>query len=323
MNQREKLLAGGLLAVVGIWQGGVQYQNFVAAPVAERETDIDARRERLSTKKIEVAKGQAAARKFKEWKLRSLPPDPLNAISLYQNWLIELATKSKLSEPSVLALPPSTANSKGADVFSTVSAELKAKGKLSQIRDFLYEFRNSGLLHRVASATLESKQATGDPVIELTLKLEGLALKEASGRSTLSDPKLSELVRDPAAKSKDAYDVITKNSLFVRGYNGPPGPVRPTDPGEDPRQFVHLTSTFSNGGEYNATLYDRTTNKYVELYAGTEFNLSGVAGHVVSVTIDFIVLEINGEQFRLRLGRNLTQLEKLPATGESAAQSDG
>ncbi len=323
MNQREKLLAGGLLAVVGLWQGSVQFQNFVVAPVTERQTEIEARQTRIADKKIEVAKGQAAARKYKAWKQRSLPPDPINAISLYQNWLVELANKSKLSEVSVTARPSET-KSKG-DVFSLVSAELKAQGKLSQIRDFLYEFRNSRLLHRIVRLTLTSKQPTGDPVILLSMSVEGLALKEAPSRTTLfSDPKLAELVKDPAAKNKDAYDLVAKKSLFVRTYNGPkpPGdgtPRSPTArPDEDPRQFVRLTSTFSNGGDFDATLYDPTTNKTARLYAGADFNLGGVAGKVVSVTIDFVVLEIKGEEFRLDLGRNLTELQKLPAAGAAA-----
>jgi hypothetical protein len=317
MNQREKMLAGGLLAALGLWQAGVQYQNFVVAPVVERQADIDSRQERISKKKIEVAKGQAAMRKYKDWKQRSLPPDNLNATSLYQNWLIELANQSNLSDIVVTA-SPTESKSKG-DVYSLVAAELKANGKLSQIRDFLYEFRNSGLLHRVDSATFTSKQATGDPVITLVMKLEGLALKEAPVRSTLlSDPKLAELVKDRSTQGKDAYDVISKNSLFVRTYKPPvPSGTRPGEktPDDDPRQFVHLTSTFSNGEEFNATLYDRTTNKLVDLYSGSEFDIGGVAGKVVSVTNGSVVLEIKGEKFSLEIGHNLTELEKLPTAG--------
>ncbi|HEY3968600.1 MAG TPA: hypothetical protein VGM05_28890 [Planctomycetaceae bacterium] len=323
MNQREKLLAGGLLAAVGLWQGSVQFQNFVVAPVAERQTEIDSRRERISKKDIEVAKSQAAVRKYKEWKQRSLPPDPINAISLYQNWLVELANKAKLTEISVIA-KPSENKSKG-DVYALVSADIKAQGKLSQVRDFLYEFRNSALLHRVTRLTLTSKQPTGDPAILLSMTVEGLSLKEATPRSTLfSDPKLAELVKDPAAKPKDAYDVVAKKSLFVRGYNGPPkstggGTSRPAEPpDEDPRQFVRLTATFSNGGDFDATLYDPTTNKYTDLSAGSEFKVAGVEGKVVSVSNDSVVLEIKQEKFRLVIGRNLTELEKLPAAAGGA-----
>jgi hypothetical protein len=314
MNQREKLLAGGLLTVLGLWQGSVQYGNFVSAPVVEREADITARKNRISKKEIEVAKSQTAARKYKDWKLRSLPPDPVNAISLYQNWLVDLGTKAKLSEISVT--PKTSENRSKGDVFTVVSADFKALGKLSQIRDFLYEFRNSRLLHRVSRVTLTAKQATADPTIELYLLVEGLSLKDATERSTLfSDEKLSELIKDPVLNGKESYDIITSKNLLVRGYKPPAGPAPRPTPAEDPRQFVRLTSTFSNGGDYDATLFDPTTNKTAHLYAGAEFNLGGVEGKVVSVTIDFVVLEIKGEKFRLDIGRNLTELEKLPAAG--------
>lgn len=317
MNQREKMLAGGLLAVVGLWQGSVQYQNFVVAPVTERQADVEARQQRISKKEIDVAKAQVAQKKYKVWKQRSLPPDQLNASSLYQKWLVDLATKSKLSDISVTANPIAT-QAKG-DTYYVVSAGFKAQGTLARVRDFLYEFRDSGLLHRVARLTLTSKEPKGDPVVELDMSLEGLALKDAPVRATLlSDPKLAELVKDSSARSKDAYDVLAKKSLFVRGYNGPPRPPGPiVPPDEDPRQFVRLTSTFSNGGEFDATLYDPTTNKTARLYAGGEFKLGGVEGKVVSVTIDFVVLEIKGERYRLELGRNLTELEKLPASAKT------
>ncbi|MBI3862595.1 MAG: hypothetical protein HY290_11950 [Planctomycetia bacterium] len=294
MNQREKLLAGGLLAVVGIWQGSVQYQHFVVAPVAERQTDIDARSERISKKEIE-------------------------------NWLFDLATKAKLSDIAVTA-KPTGAVAKG-DTYTVVSADLTAQGTLPKIRDFLYDFRNSGLLHRVAKLTLTSPQPTGDPTIQLKMTVEGLSLKEAPARSTLlSEPNLAELAKDPAAKSKEAYETITKKNLFVRGYNGPPGAkpgTRPPSTEEDPRQFVRLTSTFSNGGEYQATLYDPTTNKTARLYAGSEFNLAGVEGKVVSVNIDYVVLEVKEVKYRLDLGRNLTELEKLPAAKAPPSDAGG
>jgi hypothetical protein len=318
MNQREKLLAGGLLTVLGLWQGSVQYKNFISTPVEERETDIAARQKRISDKEIEVAKGQAAARKYKDWKLRSLPPDPVNAISLYQNWLVDLGDKAKLSHVSVT--PKTADNRSKGDVYAIVGADFKAEGKLSQIRDFLYEFRNSRLLHRVSQVTLTTKQAVSDPTIDLHLVVEGLSLKESTERSTLfSDPKLAELVKDPAAKSKESYDIITSKNLLVRGYKPPksdrdPRPKTPV-PDEDPRQFVRLTSTFSDGGDYVATLYDPTTNKYAKLYARGDFNIGGVEGKVVSVTIDFVVLEIKGEKFRLDIGGNLTELQKMPTAG--------
>ncbi|MBS0260602.1 MAG: hypothetical protein JSS02_01495 [Planctomycetes bacterium] len=325
MNQREKLMAGGLLAVLGLWQGSVQYQSFVMGPVEDRQRQITERLGRLDKKEIEVAKGVEATRKYKLWKQRSLPPDPVNAANLYQNWLVELANKTKLTDVAVT--PKSMSVKSKGDVYTVVSADVVGKGKLSQVRDFLYEFRSSGLLHRIAKVSLTSSQGTGDPTVEFTCTVDGLALKDATPRSTLlSDPKVAELVKTPP---KDDFELISKSSLFVRGYNGPPREPRKSDtqrtsPDDDPRQFIRLTSTFSEGGEeYDATLYDPTTNKTANLFAGGEFSIGGVSGKVVDVTLDFVVLEIQGERFRLDLGHTLADLEKMPPAKDAVSKSDG
>jgi hypothetical protein len=330
MNQREKIMAGGLLAVLGLWQGSVQYDRFISSPVNARQAEIEDRTSRISKKKIDVAKSQADARKYKVWKQRSLPPDPVNAANLYQNWLVELANKTKLTNVAVTP-KTTTVKSKG-DVYTVVTIDVNGKGKLSNIRDFLYEFRNSGLMHRLAKVTLTSSQGTGDPTIDFSITADALSLKDASSRTTLfSDPKLGELVaKEIRAQPKADYELIAKSSLFVRGYNGPPGPAprpqsipRPSAD-EDPRQFIRLSSTFSEGDEvYDATLYDPTTNKFATLSAGGEFSLGGVSGKVVDVASDHVVLDIQGEHFRLGLGQTLLDLEKMPPTSQPNPNSGG
>ena len=97
MKPREKLLAGGLVGVLLLWQGGLILDTFVFGPVQNRESDIAARDKSVFAKQRELRLSEAAARNLKDWNQRSLPPDPVVATSLYQNWLIELAAKTKLA----------------------------------------------------------------------------------------------------------------------------------------------------------------------------------------------------------------------------------
>ena len=75
------------------------------------------------------------------------------------------------------------------ETYYTVSASVMAEGTLQQLRDFVYDFQQSGLLHRVKSMTLVSTRHQGDPVLKATIAVEGLALvrgsvgRVASGRS--------------------------------------------------------------------------------------------------------------------------------------------
>jgi len=317
MKRSEKILATGLVATLALWQGSNLFSKFVIEPVEVNDAAIATLNEQNANKEMQIKRSAAAARKFAEFKKRSLPPDPVDATSLYQNWLIELATRTKLTEVSVKALRTDV-KPKG-DNYYLVSATLKAQGTVEKLCDFLYEFRAAGLLHRVSQMNLVSKQATGDPVLDIDLTVEGLSLKEAPARTTLfSDPKLAELPGDKPVKGRKDYDLLVKNNLFVRGYNGPAPdpnarPSRSSTPEEDPLQFVRLVGSFSNGSAFDATMYDPSTNKETRLVAGREFSVAGKEGKVVSVGIDFVILSIKGENFRLELGDNLTQLKKIPA----------
>lgn len=324
MKRSEKILASGLVATLALWQGSSLFNKFVIEPVEANEAAIATLKEKNSNKELQVRRSLAAARKFAEYKQRSLPPDPVDATTLYQNWLIELATRTKLTDVSVGATRAGDFRAKGdakADAYQPVSAIVKAHGTVEKLCDFLYEFRTAGLLHRVSKMTLSSKQHTGDPVLEIDLTVEGLSLKEAPPRTTLvSDPKLAELASDKPAKSRKDYDVLVKKNLFVRGYNGPPRPPQPpggNSPEEDPVRFVRLVGSFSNGDSFDATMYDPSTNRETRLTAGKDFKVAGIEGKVVSVGIDFVILSIKGETFRLELGDNLRQLKKLPATEAS------
>jgi hypothetical protein len=323
VKPREKILALGLGGVLALWQGSVLFQAYVIAPVVERETDQEARLDRISEKSKKLKASRAAAAKLKDWKLRSLPPDHVVAMSLYQNWLVELAKKT-LSKPSV-APSSQFKKSKGkGDVFQIISVEIKAEGTLAKLCDFLYEFRKSGLLHRVATMTLETDQHQGDPALKITLGIEALALAEAPERPTLiADPKIAELAHVPAKDRKDYAPLVAKN-LFVRGYNGPPKPTRTPGPlpgEEDPRALVWLVSVVSADGVPEAKLRDVSTNKKADLTEGSDFSVAGVDGKVVSIGTDFVTLEVKGEIFRLELGDNLTQLKKLASPEKTEAAS--
>jgi hypothetical protein len=317
MKKREKMLAAGLVGILVLWQGSVMLNKFIFAPVAEREEDIAAREKRVSGKKRELRLSDDAADKLRNWKKRSLPPDPVVATSLYQNWLIDQTAKAKLTNPTVT--PNKFMQPKG-DTYSIVSATIKAQGTLERLCDFLYEFRRSGLLHRVSRMTLATDDHKGDPKLDIELTVEGLSLKDAPARSTLfSDDNLADLPTDKPLRDRKTYSQLLSKNLFVRGYNGPPrtrpiGPTTPAAPKDDPREFVFLVGSVSTGGGFDAMLYDRLSNETRHVVAGSDFSLAGVDGRVVSVGVDHITFKMKGEEWRLDLGENLAQMRKLAST---------
>lgn len=329
MKQREKMLLAGLVGILVLWQGGSLFVSYVIDPVTERETAIGVKEQELETKKGLLKRSIQSATRLKEWKQRSLPPDPVDATSLYQNWLIDLATRMKLTDVSVNT--QSTDNRPKGETYVPISVVVKAQGKFENVRDFLYEFRRAGLLHRVAKLTLASKQNTGDPVFDLDVTVEGLSLKDAPPRSTLlSDPKLADLPHSKPLKDRKEYDQLIAKNLFIRGYNGPPKPPTGVRPGgarppgeEDDREFVYLVGLVSKGSVTDAALYDRSKNRETKLVAGGEFKAAGIEGKVVSLGTDYVILDIKGESWRLEIGQNLQQLQKVAAPAGAEGQAPG
>jgi hypothetical protein len=250
-------------------------------------------------------------------------------MSQYQVWLVNLATKSKLDKVDVTPNRPDPRR-KG-ETYKVISANIKAEGTFEHLCDFLYEFRRSGLLHRVAQMSLSTEQNKGDPVLLITLKVEGLSLKDAPQRTTLfSDENLADLPGDKPLRDRKTYSKLLAKNLFVRGYPPPPSrdvrpgittPTPPTIPEEDPREFVFLVGSFSTDGVFDATLYDRANNKTRQLVRGGDFSVAGVEGEVISIEVDAVTLKIKGEVFRLELGDSLAHLIKISVPAKAGAGS--
>jgi hypothetical protein len=325
MQPREKLLAIGLAATLGVWQGSRLLDSLVTRPLAENRSNIGALQEKVMEKETELAKQKRAAKTLAEWNLRSLPPDPAVASSLYQNWLIELATKGGLSEPVVT---PGRFDAKPKDwTYYVIPATVKGKGTLSQVAGWLYEFYAAGLLQRVKSVAVASESKEGNPLLDVTILVEGMSLVGAPSRTTLfaTGKPTQPLVELP---SREELPSLTGKNLFVRGYNGPPpppappAPVRPTEPPPPPRDtfdaaaYVYLVAVISTDGQPEAWLYDRGTNTQTTLTAGKAFKVAGVEGSVTGFGKDWIEVDVGGAKRRLDLGRPLKDLSGgSPAAG--------
>jgi hypothetical protein len=206
------------------------------------------------------------------------------------------------------------------DTYYSIIATAKAQCTLSQLCDFLYELRQSGLLHRANSMVVEASRHEGNPSLEVTLVVEALALANSPARPTLMTPELADLRTKDTHPKREDYAAIEKKHLFVRGYREPirssAVAVAPTTPVEniDAAEHVFLVSSIARGDTREAWLYDRTANKKSDLVEGGSFQAAGVDGTVVSIGTDFVVLKIRDEEWRLELGQNLRQIKKNAGT---------
>src|SRR6185369_5125619 len=127
MKRREKILLGGFLAVIVVWQGLAS--DFITGPITRRQNDLRLAQEAVSKKEdrqLEIAKARADLRK---WEQQSLPPDANIAASQYQHWLIDLAGKHQLTgvrvEPHRIDAKPAKDNP-----YRAVQMTIKAQARL-------------------------------------------------------------------------------------------------------------------------------------------------------------------------------------------------
>ena len=195
MQRREKLLLLLLVAAVLAWQGQGLVDFVVFAPLAERTEQIRTLDKKIKEQENQQSAIKASAAKLEQWKTTSLPPDPLDAQRLYQQWLTDLVQLAGLSRPKVT---PGRRMPRG-DVYEAVQVSVETEATLEQLCRFLYHFYRTDLLHQIVRMRLDSEENEGNPLLKVTLTAEGLALTGAPKRERLfPQTKLSTDVKSEA-----------------------------------------------------------------------------------------------------------------------------
>jgi hypothetical protein len=310
---REKILLLTLGGILVLWQGQSLFQRLILQPLDDRENRKTALEESIERKELEKRKQQVATARFKLLAGRSLPPDPVIAQSQYQVWLIEETAKARLTNVSIESVRADT-RPKG-NTYYTIQATIKARGTLERLCDFLHGFHQSGLLHRVNGLTLEAEKPSEKPELAIVINVEALALLNSPSRNSLLVDAEKPPHPDRPLRDRKEYESITAKNLFVATFDRSKKPARPK--GESPveqlpdtAEFVFLTASIAKGDRRDAMLFDRTTGKKTGLLPGEEFQVAGLSGKVDSIGNQFVILEIEGEKWRLELGENLRQMRR-------------
>ena len=341
MNARTRPLLAGLLGLLILWQVGPWIVNGVMEPLSSLHRRSQSLEDSLDTKRKKRNLVIKSTRELATNSKRSLPPDPVAAATLYQTWLLEQAAMAKLSKvvvtPGRIDNRPARSGTEPAP-YVAIPITIKAEGTMAQVRDFVYDFNKSGLLHKIKSLDLVSKKRTDDPALEVEIQLEALSMPTAPKRGALLAPELKPVAM---TRERKEYDSLQSKNLFVRGYNGPPAPVKPPTPPMPPpkvaeapkpdmvdeKEFVYLVGavaaylTEKSGTttrQADATLYNRSTDASILLKEGVKFTSAGIEGVVVSIEEDAVTLRIDNQLYQLRLGQNLKEMQKVAAPTATA-----
>ncbi len=212
MTKREKTLAlmiGALLLILVGWSA----VSRITAAFDMRHASIDRLTGEIADKELILDRGARAARKIGEFEQASLPGDPALARSLYQGWLLQVAKeKIDMDGVNVGSLPSRPV----ADVYYQHAFSLNCQGDLQQLSEFLYEFYNAGLLHRISR--LHIKPLGTSKVLALSMTVEALSMNNAPNETELSPPRANRL----AEADLESYLTSILNRNKFAPANKPP-----------------------------------------------------------------------------------------------------
>src|SRR6218665_4125018 len=91
MQQREKILLGAFAGVAVSWFAVRPFvESAFITPLTDKGAQVEKLTREKSDKDVDDLAQLKAIRRLKDYKQRSLPPNPLDAHRLYQGWLTDL-----------------------------------------------------------------------------------------------------------------------------------------------------------------------------------------------------------------------------------------
>jgi hypothetical protein len=315
LNQRERILALGVLLIAGGYAAFLLVQKTYLGPLAAQRTQLRTLQSDLANKNRLIEQGDEARGLVAELEAISLPGDARTAQSLYQEFLFKLVQDCQLEEASVEPL-----RTVPGGFFTRVPFTVSGKITLKNLTELLYRFYEPKLLHQVRE--LEIHRLKGDSKLQVTLSVEGLALDAAARRDHLLPAGGESGGRLLAGAPLSDFALVAQKNIF-EPYREPrkaPEP-RPTAPEIDAARFVYFVGVPTIAETPEAWLYDRLNDAQTTLRPGDDFDLAGVKGKLIAANGTRIALDVGGKHWTLELGRNLREMQ--PAGGPDLVASDG
>ena len=168
MNERERflsILVAGLLVATGVWWGFGKYNKAIGS----RQNQIDqlvTAQAKLNEKRLQC---EFANRQMGEYVLRSLPGDPEQAQSQYQQWLLDLVHDSDLTETLVDA----NSSRKIGDLYQLLDFRVRGNSDVPGVLKLMYSFYSKDYLHRIRDLSLRKNRQGG---FQLEMSIDAIAL---------------------------------------------------------------------------------------------------------------------------------------------------
>lgn len=235
MPRRQKILAVLLACVVAGWWGLPVLRRVVLGRLDDDVRRIQSLKSAAASLEDQEFQVQINQRRMNEWIDHSLPPEPVEAQRLYQEWLNDLAEVAGIAN---LRVTPEALQVNLNASFRTVRVSVKGQATFEQLTYFLHEFYRVDLLHRVQALKVEGPTNPGEP-LKIAVTAEGLCLHDAVQRKYLF-PR-TEL----ASSLPRSFDTVKVAS--TEGFPSEPGfMVRIEGTSTEPSELVTVTKIAGN-----------------------------------------------------------------------------
>jgi len=213
LSQREKTLAALVLSLVPlallvmgmIWFFGQQ---------SARDTKINSLQSRIDSEKLRLNDALSANQRRIYYRSVSLPSDFEKASNSYQQWLKDLVVnKIGIKDPVFTPRPPIKKKFQGNVVGQTMIIRLNTSINYEQLVNFLTEFYQLDLLHRINELKLETKSGG---TFAMTAVIEVLSLVDAD-----ADRDFVKQFRKLDLPAEAYRDAILKRNIFGPANNSP------------------------------------------------------------------------------------------------------
>lgn len=321
MKRSEKLLAGLVGGLVGVFALGFGLKGFFAKPLAEIDKQTAALREKLAKINQERRDYFSAEDGLKLVAQRSFATDLNQASARSGEMITKQIALAGLNEADFTRLPVGPRRLRGA---SEIGWSIQGKGDLNRIVNLLFLLENAPHIHRLESVTLTSYEKPGEIKVRflfLTLVLEpapDFEPKELAPKFALDSPE------------RLGFNSILERDLLRPYIKLPPPPI-PGQPGASPSsappgpESFKVVSLSEWEGHPEVHIRDLTSNKTTRYKPG-----EALKDNIEVVAVDYrplpmptkagllshsrVILKIGEDFWAVERGQTLAEKRKLDAS---------
>jgi preprotein translocase subunit YajC len=278
---RQHLLLGVLIAMGLLQAGDWIITSMIQGPLQERRNRTNNLNKEITKREALLKQTRAATVRIAEWQKRSLPSEVDVARSVYRSWILEIIKAARLRNATVDSGAPSSRSG----LYRSMPFTIRVRGSLAEFTDFLIRFTKADFLHQISSMSLSPISVSGQ--FDISLSIETLLLPGITRKKL--NPGDSKLL---AADDVREYDIIHRNNFFGIGIDT-----------SDPMKTTLVTAITSVNGIPQAWITEQTRNLVTRVSPGDQFDTVALAGRVIEIHDQDIVIETSGEKLVLPIGK--------------------